>query len=157
MRGKIARKSDSGLPARKPTECLIGCNTISLDQLSIFLLANEGFKLENVQEMLASSDLYTSTKVIRRIVVGPTRRCRGNGADGTPLRLTALQSAIAFQFARGLERATTILGSQQSAEEWLNRTCRHLGGNVPLELLANPLGFDAVMQYLDRIEFGIYQ
>lgn len=62
----------------------------------------------------------------------------------SPYQVVAMhqKSAVAFQFAKVLEHATTVFGTQRLAEEWLDRPCKHLAGNVPLNLIDNPiLGF----------------
>jgi len=140
----------------KPTEYLIQAKTEQLNELEIFLLAKEGFALKDVQAMLALSDLYSSAKVAVRIVGMSTRTFRRQ-ALGESGRLSAHQSAVAFQYAKALEHATSVFGTLKSAEGWLDRPCRYLSGNVPIDLIDNPLGFRAVEAYLERIELGVYQ
>ncbi|MGF0238073.1 hypothetical protein ACQR3P_04170 [Rhodococcus sp. IEGM1300] len=52
-----------------------------LSQLSIFLLAREGFALKDVQAMLSVSELYSSSRVIKRIVGKPIRTSQRQGDD----------------------------------------------------------------------------
>ena len=61
--------------------------------------------------------------------------------DGTS-RLNASQSAVAFQFAKVLEYATTVFGSLPLAEEWLQKPCRHLADLVPLTLVETHLDLE---------------
>ena len=77
----------------------------------------------------------------------------------SPYQVVAMhqKSAVAFQFAKVLEHATTVFGTQRLAEEWLDRPCKHLAGNVPLDLIDNSLGFQVVEDYLERVELGVYQ
>jgi putative toxin-antitoxin system antitoxin component (TIGR02293 family) len=138
---------------RKPTEHLTQISSGQLSQLDIFFLAKEGFALQDVRAMISISKLYASSKVIDRIL-GKSKPKKTH--DGTP-RLNASQSAIAFQFAKVLEQATTVFGSQPLAEEWLQKPCRHLADLVPLTLVDNPLGFRAIAVYLGRVELGVYQ
>lgn len=139
--------------ARKPTEYLTQISSGQLSQLEIFLLAKEGFALQDVRAMVSISKLYTSSKVIHRIL-GKTRPKKTD--DGTS-RLNISQSAIAFQFAKVLEQATTVFGSLPLAEEWLQKPCRYLADLVPLTLVDNPIGFRAIESYLGRVELGVYQ
>ncbi|MGF0238074.1 MbcA/ParS/Xre antitoxin family protein [Rhodococcus sp. IEGM1300] len=44
-----------------------------------------------------------------------------------------------------------------ACQKWLDRPCKHLAGNVPLNLIDNSLGFQAVEDYLERIELAAYQ
>jgi len=50
-----------------------------------------------------------------------------------------------------------VFGSQPLAEEWLGRPSQFLRGGVPLDMIDNPVGFQAVEDYLERIEYGVYQ
>ena len=143
--------------ARTPTEYLTREKIENLSQLSICLLAGEGFALEDVESMITMSELYSSSKVIRRIFPRSRRSSQPHCAGQSPHRLSANQSALAFQFAKVLEHATKVFGSQRLAEQWLDRPCKHLGGTVPLDLIDNALGFRAVEDYLERIELGVYQ
>ncbi|WP_225923582.1 MULTISPECIES: MbcA/ParS/Xre antitoxin family protein [Pseudomonas] len=61
------------------------------------------------------------------------------------------------QYARALEHAIEVFGSQSLAEDWLNKPCKYLNGQEPLELTKNSLGFESVMGYLSRIGQGVYQ
>lgn len=56
-----------------------------------------------------------------------------------------------------LKRATAVFGTQKLAEEWLERPCKYLDDNVPLELIDNSFGFQLVEEYLERLELGVYQ
>lgn len=147
----------STLPARTPTEYLTQVKIEQLSQLSIFLLAREGFALKDVQAMLSISELYSSSRVIGRIVGKPIRTSQRQGDDSKTARLNVQQSAVAFQYAKVLEHATTVFGALRLAEEWLDRPCKHLAGSVPLDLIDNSLGFQAVEDYLERVELGVYQ
>ncbi|MGD8221470.1 antitoxin Xre/MbcA/ParS toxin-binding domain-containing protein [Pseudomonas thivervalensis] len=60
-------------------------------------------------------------------------------------------------YAKALERAVDVFGSQQLAEDWLRKPCMYLDGQVPLELIDNPPGFQVVEDYLTRVELGVYQ
>lgn len=141
---------------RKPTEYLTQVSVDQLGELRIFLLAQEGFTLQDVRAMVSISKLYSSSKVIERICGTPSRKNVGK-KDDPASRLSAFQSAVAFQFARVLEHATTVFGSLQLAEEWLEKPCRHLAGHIPLDLVDNPLGFKVIEDYLERVELGVYQ
>lgn len=77
--------------------------------------------------------------------------------DGGTLRFNAQLSTVAFQYAKALEHAASVYGSQQRAEEWLGRPGKHLAGNVLLKMIENAPGFHVVEAYLQRIELGVYQ
>ncbi|QLG96428.1 DUF2384 domain-containing protein [Pseudomonas yamanorum] len=143
--------------ARTPTEYLTQTQNDQINLLNIFLLVKEGFALSDVQAMLSISELYSSTKVMRRIFGKSIRTIKRQGSNEKTARLNAQQSTVAFQYAKALEHATSVFGTQRLAEEWLDRPCRHLAGNVPLELIDNSLGFQVVEEYLKQVELGVYQ
>jgi putative toxin-antitoxin system antitoxin component (TIGR02293 family) len=60
------------------------------------------------------------------------------------------------KFAEILAKATTVLGSQHEAEQWLNRPSIGLGQQRPIDLLVTPAGAKLVEDYLTRLEFGVY-
>jgi putative toxin-antitoxin system antitoxin component (TIGR02293 family) len=123
----------------------------------IYRLVTQGFQLKDVQQMLSLSDLYSSRKVIGRITSKSIRTLQRLSSAKQSVQLNAQQSAVAYQFAKVLEDAIKVFGTQSIAEEWLGRPCRHLDGSVPLDIIDNPLGFRAIEDYLARIEYGIYQ
>jgi len=87
----------------------------------------------------------------------PTIRTIQRQGSRQPAHLNSQQSAVAFQYAKVLEHAMNVFGTQKLAEEWLGRPCKHLDGDVPLDVIDNPFGFQAVEDYLERIEYGVYQ
>ncbi|MBN2976404.1 antitoxin Xre/MbcA/ParS toxin-binding domain-containing protein [Pseudomonas lactucae] len=140
----------------KPTECLTRAKAGQLSQLDIFLLVKEGFALKNVQAMLSISELYSSADVTARVLGKSLQALRRRGHIESA-RLDAQQSAIAYQYAKALEHATSVFGTQKHAEEWLSHPCKYLAGGIPVELIGNSLGFRAVEDYLKRVEYGVYQ
>ncbi|ELQ18976.1 hypothetical protein A986_02336 [Pseudomonas fluorescens BRIP34879] len=56
-----------------------------------------------------------------------------------------------------LAYATVVFGTRLLAEEWLARPCRHLNNNIPAEIIDDVCGLQTVKEYLERIEFGVYQ
>ena len=52
------------------------------------------------------------------------------------------------------ERASDVLGGQDSGRQWLCRAVRSLGGVQPLSLLDTGVGYRCVMDALGRIEHG---
>lgn len=144
-------------PARGPTETLTKRPLQELGGLDLVILVLQGFALQDVQMMLSSSTLYRKRNVIGLITGKSQRKVNqllnsGLGMD----RLNAQQSAMAFQFAKTLEHAIAVLGTQAMAEDWLCRSSRHLSGLTPVELLETSVGFITVERYLTQIQHGIY-
>ncbi|MFJ4589582.1 antitoxin Xre/MbcA/ParS toxin-binding domain-containing protein [Pseudomonas moraviensis] len=157
MAPSIANRAVLTALDRKPTEHLTHARIEELSELHVFLLVREGFELTDVQAMIALSELYSSSKLIERITGKPSRPKQGKVAESTTGRLSPIQSAIAFQYAKVLEHATTVFGTLRLAEEWLAKPCRRLDDQSPLDLAGNPVGFQVIENYLERIELGVYQ
>lgn len=69
----------------------------------------------------------------------------------------AAARSATLQYAKMLDRAINVFGNQRLAEEWLGRPCKYLDGDVPKDVIDNPVRFHAVKGYLERIEHGVYQ
>ena len=100
--------------------------------------------------------LYSTKKIMSRIMSKSTRKIQRQGIK-QPAHLNSQQSAMALHHAKVLEHAINVFGNQKLAEEWLGRPCKYLNGNVPLDVIDNPAGFQAIEDYLERIEYGVYQ
>jgi putative toxin-antitoxin system antitoxin component (TIGR02293 family) len=71
-------------------------------------------------------------------------------------RLNQEQSGRTWKFAEILAKATAVLGSQEEAEQWLQRPAMGLDQRRPLDLLATPAGVEIVQDFLGRLEYGVY-
>ncbi len=71
-------------------------------------------------------------------------------------RLSPEQSNFLYELTRVYNRATDILGDQQTAEHWLNRGQIALGNKSPLEILDTTEGMRLVDDLLSQIEYGFY-
>jgi putative toxin-antitoxin system antitoxin component (TIGR02293 family) len=60
------------------------------------------------------------------------------------------------KFAEILSRATTLFGSQATAEQWLEQPATGLDQRRPIDLMTTPTGLELVDDYLGRIEYGVY-
>lgn len=140
-----------------PTEHLIGIREEPFASLGLYLLVREGFLLDRVMGMVSSSKLFDSRGVLTRIIGNSGRSMKRQRSSGCVVRLDARQSTIAFQYAHALEYTLKVFGSPQAAEDWLGRPCKYLADQVPLDMIECWYGFQAVKDYLERIELGIYQ
>lgn len=70
--------------------------------------------------------------------------------------LSQEQSGRTWKFAEILARATSLLGSQEAAEQWLGSPAIGLDQHRPLDLLATPAGLHLVEEFLQRLEYGVY-
>ncbi|MGA5585498.1 antitoxin Xre/MbcA/ParS toxin-binding domain-containing protein [Pseudomonas siliginis] len=141
----------------KPTAYLIGDQPVPPSSLRVYLMVRAGFTLTDVKAMISSSVLYCDAGVLKRVMGRSVRTLQRKARESDNARLNAQQSAIAFHYARVLEHATAVFGSQLQAEAWLGWPCRHLEGYVPLDMVENAVGFQIVEAYLQRVEMGVYQ
>lgn len=143
--------------ARSATECLTKRQLGLLSTSDIISMIMIGFELNDVRAMISLSKLYSTPQITERIVGHASLTMKRQRAVADPVRLSARQSAVAFQYAETLERAKSVFGTQAFAEEWLIRPCKHLAGLIPLDLIDNVIGFQVLKDYFLRIELGIYQ
>jgi putative toxin-antitoxin system antitoxin component (TIGR02293 family) len=73
-----------------------------------------------------------------------------------PGKLSPEQSGRAWTFAEILAKAMAVLGSQEEAEEWLERPAIGLDQRRPIDLLATPAGVKLVEDLLERLKYGVY-
>jgi putative toxin-antitoxin system antitoxin component (TIGR02293 family) len=154
--GKAVVATETKSVTRKPTEVLLHGREGDTRML-IIRYTKEGFDLSDVRDMLSISDLYMAHGLVQRITGKSLRTVQRLAKETKPVRLNQQQSTVAFQYAQALEHAINVFGDQQLAEDWLKKPCKYLDGNIPLELIDNSLGFQAVEDYLTRIEHGVYQ
>ena len=65
-------------------------------------------------------------------------------------------SAHVLELGRVFIRASEVLLDENKARMWLTRPCQGLGGVAPVSMLDTPLGIEAVLYELVRIEHGVY-
>ena len=70
--------------------------------------------------------------------------------------LSQEQSGRTWKFAEILAQATSVFGSQDDAEQWLERPAVGLDQRRPIDLLATPAGVELVEAFLERLEYGVY-
>lgn len=91
--------------------------------------------------------IYESLRIAKRTVA---RRI------ASAARLKASESELIYRFAKVLVAATDILGDKDKARHWLLTENRALHGERPIDLLDTGIGFEDVLDVLQRIEHGVY-
>jgi putative toxin-antitoxin system antitoxin component (TIGR02293 family) len=76
--------------------------------------------------------------------------------DAGSAPLSHEQSARTWKFAEILDKATGIFGSQEQAEQWMERPAVALEQRRPIDLLTTPAGVAIVEDLLLRLEYGVY-
>jgi putative toxin-antitoxin system antitoxin component (TIGR02293 family) len=126
--------------AEKPKVFLIRADSGQLSPIQVYSLIAKGYDLKSVHEMLSSSDLFLERNILGRILGRSSGKGHRHGKK-QPVRLGSHQSALAFQYAKVLEYAINVFGSQKLAEEWLGRPCKYLEVDAPLDMIDNALGY----------------
>lgn len=147
----------AGAAAQPPMFLLTRAESGSLSQLDILRLVQAGLALSDAQAMVHSSCLFKARKLLEQIMGKSARTIQRLSSPHNEVRLSPQQSAVAVQYAQGLDLAVTVFGSQALAEHWLGRPCKHLLGMVPFEMLNTSVGFKVVVDYLERARLGVYQ
>jgi putative toxin-antitoxin system antitoxin component (TIGR02293 family) len=70
--------------------------------------------------------------------------------------LSSEQSGRTWKLAEILAKATSVFGSKEEAEQWLERPAIGLNQRKPIDLLATPAGVELVEDFLVRLEYGVY-
>ncbi len=109
----------------------------------------------------ALSHLLDNLVVLRRTTslekaVGMSLRTFQRRKDAPAKPLSPEQSGRTWKFAEILAKATAVFGSQEEAEQWLERPAIGLDQRRPIDLLATPAGVALVEEFLGRLEYGVY-
>jgi putative toxin-antitoxin system antitoxin component (TIGR02293 family) len=71
--------------------------------------------------------------------------------------LDAEQSGRVWQFAELFAKAEDVLGSHQSAVDWMLAPAMALENRRPIDLLTTPVGAQLVDDVIERMRYGVYQ
>ncbi|MDD0999169.1 hypothetical protein D3C84_683010 [compost metagenome] len=125
------------------------------DRMELYRAVKTGFPLQSVLNMIEISETYKRHGVLSKIV-GASDRTLARRLKTPDEALTPEQSTRALNYAEMLEKATQVLGSRELAEQWMVKPARGLDGEVPIDLIANSVGYELVSDFLTRIEYGVY-
>ena len=99
--------------------------------------------------------LFIQTESLEK-AFGMSLRTFQRRKDAPDKPLSQEQSGRTWKFAEILAKATDLFGSQEEAEQWLERPAIGLDQRRPIDLLATPAGIELVEQYLTRLAYGVY-
>ena len=60
------------------------------------------------------------------------------------------------QLQEGVQRAVEVFESEDTAHKWLKTSLPVLGNQTPLQAVSNRFGAELVLDFLGRIEHGVY-
>jgi putative toxin-antitoxin system antitoxin component (TIGR02293 family) len=109
----------------------------------------------------ALSHLIDSLVVLQRTAslekaVGMSLRTFQRHRDAPARPLSKEQSGRTWKFAEILAMATAVFGSQEEAEQWLERPAMGLDQRCPIDLLETHAGVELVENFLRQLKYGVY-
>jgi putative toxin-antitoxin system antitoxin component (TIGR02293 family) len=120
------------------------------DQADYVGMVRTGLPYESLRAV--ASELALSLKDVQSALQLSPRSLQRRKAA----RLTSVESERVLRLARVAAHASYVLGSRNAALQWLSRSNRALGGEIPLRLLDTDVGAAEVMEVLDRALYGVY-
>ena len=124
-------------------------NTESTDQL--ISLLKEGLPTDLFDKL--KNRLNISENALAKIVQIPKRTLNRRRDKG---KLKTDESERVLRLAQVYDMAVSVMGSDETAANWLKNPARGLGGHIPLEYVDTALGADEVIALLGRIDHGIF-
>ena len=106
-----------------------------------------------VIECVVKSSAVSEERIFKSLRIAKRTVARRKATDSL---LKSFESELIYRFSKVLVSAAEILGSKDHARKWLLSENRGLGGSPPIDLLDTGIGFEDVMDALQRIEYGVY-
>jgi putative toxin-antitoxin system antitoxin component (TIGR02293 family) len=110
----------------------------------------------SVLTYLVGSLLHLTASQNLEKAVGISLRTYQRRKEAADKRLSPLQSGRTWKFAEIFGKAIELFGSQEAAEQWLERPAMGLEQRRPIDLLSTPAGVETVEDHLARLEYGVY-
>jgi putative toxin-antitoxin system antitoxin component (TIGR02293 family) len=160
----MAALTDNGTPAiegeefRQVANLLGGTRTLHRQpgsRLDAHEMLLQGLPGAALQHLVDSLIILRSPGSFEK-AIGMSIRTFQRRKDAPAKPLSQEQSGRTWKFAEILAKATTVLGSQDEAEQWLVRPAIGLDQRCPIDLLATPAGVELVEDFLQRLEYGVY-
>ncbi|WP_241653182.1 type II RES/Xre toxin-antitoxin system antitoxin [Pseudomonas alkylphenolica] len=168
-----AQTTDAGKSSKKPVKAqpadagsaasacsltivdLLLPDTNTDDRMEVFKATQSGFPLSSVIQLVESVETFKRHNVLAKIV-GLSERTLARRMKNKDEALSPEQSARALYYAEVLEKAQEVFGTRALAEEWMTRPALGLDGESPIDLLSNPVGYELVTDFLNRLDYGVY-
>ena len=124
--------------------------------LDVHEVLARGLPAAALQRLVDNLVVIHSPASLEQAIGMSVRTIQRRKKSGAKRPLSREQSGRTWKFAEILAKATAVLGSQQDAEQWLERPAIGLEQRRPIDLLATPAGAKIVEDFLTRVEFGVY-
>ncbi len=140
-------------------EALLGGSRILARRLTSTLDAHElilsGLPASALNHLVGQLVFIDKTESLEK-AIGMSLRTWQRRKDALAKPLSQEQSGRTWKFAEILAKATDVLGTQEEAEQWLERPAIGLDNRRPIDLLGTPAGVELVEDHLERLEYGVY-
>jgi len=148
---RVSAASATGMPIVD----LLLPDTNTDNRMEVFKATQSGFPLSSVIQLVESVETFKRHNVLAKIV-GLSERTLARRMKNKDEALSPEQSARALYYAEVLEKAQEVFGTRALAEEWMTRPALGLDGESPIDLLSNPVGYELVTDFLNRLDYGVY-
>lgn len=148
---RVSASSTTGMPIVD----LLLPDTNTDDRMEVFKATQSGFPLSSVIQLVESVETFKRHNILAKIV-GLSERTLARRMKHKDEALSPEQSARALYYAEVLEKAQEVFGTRALAEEWMARPALGLDGEAPIDLLSNPVGYELVTDFLNRLDYGVY-
>lgn len=125
------------------------------DPIDAHDLLLRGLPWQSLLHLLQTLSVLRQSDLLEGAIGMSVRTAQRKKAHGKK-PLSREQSGRAWNFAKILAKATDVFGTQQAAEEWLDRPAIGLDQRRPIDLLGTPAGVEIVEEYLERLDYGVY-
>lgn len=116
----------------------------------------KGVPVAALFELIDQFVLLQTTDVLEKAIGMSTRTMQRKRKALDKAALSPDQGSKLWKFAEILSSAINVLGSQEAAEDWLNKPAIGLEYRKPIDLMASSAGAEAVEAYLTQMDYGVY-
>jgi putative toxin-antitoxin system antitoxin component (TIGR02293 family) len=158
----VAPVSDALPPRNVPAEAfrLLGGPEIGARDVTGPIDAHDlivgGLPAKSLLHLVNRVSILATGDALNRAIGISLRTLQRRKADAVGKSLSAEQSSRAWRFAEVLAQASSVLGGQTAAEDWMMKPALGLDGRRPIDLLSSSAGAEAVAEHLTRLEYGVY-
>lgn len=151
--------SEKGLGNLQKVAKLLGGSRVLSRQITSPLDAHElllhGLPTSALNHLIAHLAVLRKGDSLEK-AVGMSVRTFQRRKDAPSKPLSQEQSGRTWKFAEILAKAADVFGSQEEAEQWLERPAIGLDHRRPIDLLSTPAGIELVEDHLERLAYGVY-
>ena len=130
----------------------LGGNSVLGRQPRWIEIVRDGLPFTALQQ--ASDFWRIESSVLSKIVGLSSRTLARRNSDSRPL--TSEQSERVYRFCKIMATASSVLEDRDKALSWIQTPNTALNKARPIELLDTGIGFQQVLDVLNRIEYGVY-